>query len=81
MGHHVMADYFLALRGGLIVDVVNVLLHLGYLIVCYVEPKLLFAFCEGYPQLAPCGKLGIVGENMLHFLARIAFAERIFISV
>ncbi len=55
--------------------------HFVKLLVRYVESKLLLAFCEGKPEPAPCGKLAVIGEYLLHLAPCIAFAERIFVYV
>ena len=81
MGHYVVAYQLLALLSDLIVDVGDVGFQFVYHFLCdlvYAEVHL--CPCESDPQAAPCGKLLVCGEDVLHLLACIACAERAFIG-
>ena len=81
MGHYVVAYQLLALLSDLIVDVGDVGFQFVYHFLCdlvYAEVHL--CPCESDPQTAPCGKLLVCGEDVLHLLACIACAERAFIG-
>ena len=81
MGHYVVAYQLLALLSDLIVYVGDVGFQFVYHFLCdlvYAEVHL--CPCESDPQTAPCGKLLVCGEDVLHLLACIACAERAFIG-
>ena len=81
MSHNVVAHLSLPPAGGLIVYIIQVSAHLVKLFIGDVQSQLLLALGKDDPQLAPGGKLPVVGEDFLHFLAGIALAERVLISV
>ena len=81
MRHNVMAQLPLMPRGGLIIYIIQVCAHLVKLFVGNIEAKLLLALREGKPQPAPCGKLSVVGEYLLHFPPGIAPTQGIFIYI
>ena len=49
VAHDVVAHFLFARFCNVIVDVLGVCLHFGYLLVGYVKPQLLFAFGKGNP--------------------------------
>ena len=81
MRHNVMAQLPLMPRGSLIIYIIQVRAHLVKLFVGNIEAKLLLALREGKPQPAPCGKLSVVGEYLLHFPPGIAPTQGIFIYI
>ena len=81
MSHDVVAHLSLPLAGGLIIYIIQVGTHLVKLFIGDVQPQLLLALGKDHPELAPGGKLPVVGEDLLHFFAGIALAERVLISV
>ena len=80
VGHYVVAHQLLALFSHVVVDVVDVGLKLVYLLLGNGQTQLHLAPCESDPQAAPCGKLLVRREDVLHLLARIACAERAFVG-
>ena len=81
MGHNIVTNFFFAGGGDIIVYVVLVRFEFGYLLVRYVEPELLFALCESYPEPAPCSEFEVRREDIFHSVARVAGVERGFIGV
>ena len=80
MGHHVVPDLVLMRRGGGIVDVVNVLAHLLNLLVADGDAQLLLRLRQRDPQLAPGGKLVVVGKQTLHFVVGVSAAQGVLVK-
>ena len=79
--HDVVPHALLMPAGVVIVDVVDVLLHLIDLCLGDVQPQLFLGLGQRDPQPAPCGKFMIGRKEEKHFPAGIAAAQRRFIAV
>ena len=64
-----------------IVDVVQMKAHLVKLRVCDGQAKGLLTLCQSEPELSPCGKLLLIGEDPLHVFPGIAGTKRVLITV
>ena len=58
--HNVVAELLLVRLGGVVVDVVTVRLELRYLLVGYVETRLLLGSREGNPELSERAELHVL---------------------
>ena len=74
--HNVVAYFPFLFTCKIIVDIVDICLHLGDLLVLDVNAELLFCFGERNPKPAPSAKLEVLRKNMLHFVAGIPFRKR-----
>ena len=72
VGHDIVSQLLLLGFGKLVVDVVNVSLHFGDLLVGNVQAQLLFSRGESNPKLSPGGKFHVRGPHIAHFLGGIS---------
>ena len=79
--HNVVANYLFARGGYLVVDIINISLKLIYLLLSYGQAKLHLSSCKRHPKLSPGSEFLIRRENILHFLAGVASAERAFVRI
>ena len=81
VGHHVVPGRGLVGGRGVVVDVVDMLLHLVDLLGRDRKAKVFLAFGKGYPQLSPRAELEVGREDIQHLPAGIALEQGIYIDV
>ena len=81
MRHYVVPKLLFILVFFIVIDIVNMLFHLGDLLVRNVKPELFFALRKGNPKFAPRRISVVRGENFLHFFVRISFAKRTYVFI
>ena len=76
VSHDVVAHFFLARGGVIIVYIVHFGLHLSNLLVRDVDAQRLLRLGKRNPQSAPSAKLEVGREDVLHFFACVPLAKR-----
>ena len=79
--HNVVANFFFARLGNVVIYIVRVRLKLCDLLVGNVEPELLFALGESYPEPPSRFELVIRREKVFHLFARIARIKGTFVNI
>ena len=80
VGHDIVTAALFLCLGNIIVNVVDVGFQFVHLLLCHRQTQLHLCTSQSHPKAAPCGKLLVCGEHVLHFLAGIAGAERALIT-
>ena len=81
VGHDIMPHLVLARRGVVIVDVRDVRAQLLNLLIRDRQTELLLTLRQRDPESAPCGKLVVVGVNVLHRAPGVAGTQGVDIAV
>ena len=87
MAHYIMSYFLLTSLSNIIIDILNMLLHLINHILSNnwlaILRKTKFHLClsKCNPKSTPCRKLFILGENILHFLACISLRKWASVSI
>ena len=80
VGHDIVPAAFFFCFCHVIVNVVDIGFQFVHLLLCHGQTEFHFCPSQSHPKATPCGELLVSGENVLHFLAGIAGAERAFIT-
>ena len=72
MRHYIMPNLFFARLGDIVINIVLIGFHFGYLFIGNVQPQLFFGFGKRYPQFTPSAEFKVFRKNMLHFVGSIA---------
>ena len=81
VGHDIMPHLVLARRGVVIVDVRDVRAQLLNLLIRDRQTELLLTLRQRDPESAPCGKLVVVGVNVLHRAPGVAGTQGVDVAV
>ncbi len=74
MTHYIVSYFLLLLLGNIVIDIVNMSLHLFDHLIGYngftirFKTEFFFGLSKSDPQLSPCGKLLVLRKNELHLL-------------
>ena len=69
VGHNVVPYLFFAGLCDVKIDIVDMRLHFGKLLVGYIKAEFLFALGKHAPQLSPGSEFILLGKNVLHLVA------------